>query len=158
MLRPPQPFLNKGNIEAELAGVTPVEFRSLELDNHIPKLVDVKEQQVDEEVIAVDIEVDLAADESKTGAELAEGVDDALGEPVFQLSHDRIAVDGEELERERILGDLLSELAVVAFESVQEVRRGCTFTEVQLGPNLVCQHRPAPALRDVLGAVPIAQG
>lgn len=60
VLRPPQPVLNEGDIETELTGVARVEFRGLELDDHIPKLVDVEEQQI-EEVIAVDIEVDLAA-------------------------------------------------------------------------------------------------
>ena len=32
-----------------------------------------------------------------------------------------------------------------------------TLTEVKMGLDLVCQYRPAPALRDVLRAIPVAQ-
>ena len=47
MLGPPQPVLNEGDIETELTGVARVEFRGLELDDHIPKLIDMEEQQVE---------------------------------------------------------------------------------------------------------------
>ena len=69
-------------------------------------------------------------------AELAERVDDALDEPVLQLSLGGVPVDGEKLERERILRDLLSELGVGAFEGVREVGRGCTLTEVKVGTQI----------------------
>ena len=101
--------------------------------------------------------MDLAANERKPGAELAESVDDALDEPALQLSLGGVPVDGGELERERILSDLLSELRVGAFESVREVGRGCTLTEVKMRLDLVRQYGSAPALRDVLSAIPVAQ-
>jgi hypothetical protein len=124
VLRPPQPILNEGDIETKLTGVARLEFRGLQLDNHIPKLIDVKEHQINEEVISVDIEVDLAANKRKPRAEFAERVSDALDEPGLHLSLCSVPVDGEELERERNLRDLLSELRVGAFESVRKVRRG----------------------------------
>jgi hypothetical protein len=103
--------------------VARLEFRGLQLDNHIPKLIDVKEQQINEEVIAVDIEVDLAVNKRKPRAELAERGIDALEEPVLQLPLGGVPVGDEKLERERILRDLLSELRVGAFESVRKVVR-----------------------------------
>lgn len=133
VLRPSQPVFDEGNIEAELARVSRFELRGLELDDYVPELVDVEEQQVDEEVIAVDIEVDLAANEREAAAELAESIDDALDEAVFQSSLDGVSVDREELQREWILGDLLCKLGVGAVERVREVGRGRTLTEVQPG-------------------------
>ena len=44
VLRPAQPVLDEGDIETELAGVSWIEFRGLEFDDHVPELVDVKEQ------------------------------------------------------------------------------------------------------------------
>jgi len=125
--------------------------------DHTPKLINVEEQQVNEEVITIDIEVDLAANEREPRAKLAERIDDALDEPVLQLSLDGVPVDGEELERERILRDLLSELRVGTFESMREVGRGRALTEEKVGPDLVRQHGSAPTLCDVLSAIPVAQ-
>lgn len=124
VLRSAQPILDQGDVEAELAGIARVELGGLELDDDVPKLFDVEEQQIDEEVIALDIEVDLTTDEREPGAELTQSVDDALDEPILEPALRGIAVDGEELECERILGELLSKLGVGAFESVREVRWG----------------------------------
>lgn len=98
--------------------------------------------------------MDLTAHEREPGAELAKGIDDAFDEPILELSLGGVPVDGEELERERILGDLLSELGIGALESVREVGRGGTFPLVQLGLDLVRQHGATPTMGDVLGAVP----
>jgi hypothetical protein len=132
VLRSAQPILDQGDIEAELAGIARVELGGLELDDDVPKLFDVEEQQIDEEVIALDIEVDLTTDEREPGSELTQSVDDALDEPILEPALRGIAVDGEELECERILGDLLSKLGVGAFESVREVRWGRPLPRVQL--------------------------
>lgn len=100
--------------------------------------------------------MDLAAHERESGAELAKGVDDPFDEPILELSLGGVPVDGEELERERILGDLLSELGIGALERVREVGRGGTLSQVQTGLDLVRQHGATPAMGDVLGAVPVA--
>jgi hypothetical protein len=46
-----------------LARVAWVELCRFQLDDHVSQLLDVEEQQIDEEGIAVDVEVDLTADE-----------------------------------------------------------------------------------------------
>ena len=83
MLRPPQPVLHESDIEAELTGIARLELRGLQFDYHIPKLVNMEEQQVDEEVVTGNVEVNLPANESKYRSELAESVDDALDEPIL---------------------------------------------------------------------------
>ncbi len=139
VLRSAQPILDQRDVEAELAGITRVEPGGLEFDDHIPELFDVEEQQIDEEVVALDIEVDLTTDEREPGAELTQSVDDALDEPILELALGGVPVDGEELERERILGDLLSQLGVWAFESARKVRRGRPLPRVQVRLDLVSQ-------------------
>ncbi len=66
MLRSAQPILDRGDVEAELAGIARVELGGLELDDHVPELFDVEEQQIDEEVVALDIEVDLTGRQMRT--------------------------------------------------------------------------------------------
>ena len=58
-------------------------------------------------------------------------------QPILELSLGGIRVEGEELERERILGDLLSKFGVGAFESVRKVRRSRSLPRVQVRLDLV---------------------
>lgn len=58
-------------------------------------------------------------------------------QPILELSLGSIRVEGEELERERILGDLLSKFGVGAFESVRKVRRSRSLPRVQVRLDLV---------------------
>lgn len=44
VLWPAQPVLDEGDIESELASVARVELRGLEFDDHVPELLDVKEE------------------------------------------------------------------------------------------------------------------
>ncbi|MDQ0541000.1 hypothetical protein QF011_003578 [Curtobacterium flaccumfaciens] len=74
MLRPAELVIDECDVEAELAEVLRPELPGLELDHHVPELLDVEEQQVDVEVVPVDVEVHLPADEREPLPELAEGV------------------------------------------------------------------------------------
>ncbi|GAA4515550.1 hypothetical protein GCM10023159_25850 [Brevibacterium yomogidense] len=105
-----------------MAGIARVELRGLQLDRHVAKLFDVEEQQVHEEIIAVDVDVQLTSDERETGAELVEGVDDAVDQPLFKFSLGYVAVDCEEVERVGVSGDLLREFGIWLLECAVEVR------------------------------------
>src|ERR1041384_6371205 len=61
-----------GEIEAELAGVLGLELAGLELDHDVRVELQVIEEQVDVEVLAAYLEVNLAADEGEAGTELEE--------------------------------------------------------------------------------------
>jgi len=85
-----QVLIDPGDVEAELAGELRFELADLELNDDVPHLRDVEEQQVDVEVVPADVEVDLLPDEGEAGAELEEGVAEpdhqgllevALGDP-----------------------------------------------------------------------------
>jgi len=64
-----QVVLDPGDVEPELAGAPRLEAADLELDHDEAGLGLVEEQQVDVEVIAVDLEVVLPADEREAELE-----------------------------------------------------------------------------------------
>ena len=66
--------VDPGDVEPELAGVLGLEAADLELDHDEAGLGPVKEQQVDVEVVAVDLEVVLPADEGEAVAKLEGGL------------------------------------------------------------------------------------
>ena len=65
-----QVLIDPGDVEPELAGVLGLEAAYFQLDHHEAGLSPVEEQQVDVEVVAVDLEVVLTADEGEAVAEL----------------------------------------------------------------------------------------
>jgi hypothetical protein len=71
-----------------------------------------EEQQVNVEVIAPDVEVHLPAHEGEPGAQLAQGIDDSVRQRLFQVPLGDLTGEAEELERVRILGDLLGQLGI----------------------------------------------
>lgn len=81
-----QLVINELHIEAQLARIARVELRSLQLDHHVTQLLNVKEQKLDEEVITIDVEMDLAAYKPEPGTKLTEGLDDAIDQPLLKFS------------------------------------------------------------------------
>ena len=59
-----------GDIEVELADVGRGELLRFQLHDQVAAGRDVEHQQVDEELVAVEVEAPLAADEREAGAEL----------------------------------------------------------------------------------------
>jgi hypothetical protein len=66
--------VDRRDVEAELAGELRFERADLELNDDVPNLRDVEEKQVQEEVIAANVEVNLLSDDGEAGAELEKGV------------------------------------------------------------------------------------
>ena len=69
-----------GDVEVELADVGRGQLGGLQLEDQVAAGRDVEHQQVDEELVAVELEAPLAADEREPGAELEQ-------EP-FDLRHE----------------------------------------------------------------------
>lgn len=86
-----------------------------------PEPVDVEEEKIDEEVVTVNLEVDLPPDERKPSAELPERVDDAVDEPLLELSLRCTCVERQEVEHVRIARDLLRQIGVSLVEDTVEV-------------------------------------
>ncbi len=57
--------VDQDDVEVQLAGVLGLELACLEFDDEIPQLLDVEDQKADVEVVALDLQVDLPADESR---------------------------------------------------------------------------------------------
>lgn len=143
-------FIDNCDAEPELAGVFWSELSGLEFDNDVSELFDVKEQQVDEEVVAV--EVDLAADAGETSAELAHGVDDPFNETAFRFPLGDVAIEGEDVQDLRVFSDLLRELGIGLRERLVEVGWCGREAGMCAGPDLMFQHRSGPAVaRAVFG-------
>lgn len=109
-----------------------------------------QKQEIGEELVAVDLEVHLSANEREAWSELAEGIRDADDYALFQLKLTGVAVDREEIQRARITSDLLSEVRFDRRESTGIIARCCSFSLVQwvLIPGL--------ASSDPRAALPIA--
>lgn len=67
-----------GDVEPDLGGVSGLAFASLQLGDDVAQLLNAEENQVKVAVVAVDVEVGLAADEGETGADLAQGSEDTV--------------------------------------------------------------------------------
>lgn len=82
----PEHVIDEGNIEIEFACVFGLELAGFEFNDDVAGLFDVEEQQIDVEVVPVDVEVHLTANECETWAEFAERFRDSAGEGVFEVA------------------------------------------------------------------------
>ena len=98
---------------------------------------DKEEEEVDEEVVALDLEVHLAADEREPGPEFTQGVDHLVHERLFEVALRDAGAQAEEVEDVGVLRELLGELGVCGRKVLDEVRRGCTDALVRAGHDLV---------------------
>jgi hypothetical protein len=101
----------------------------------------VEHEEVDEELVAVDIEAPLPPDEREAGAELEQEPFDLSDEGVLEVALGGVAGQGQELEAVRVLDQLLHQLGVVGRQDVGEVRWGGAGSKMELGHDLVGQHR-----------------
>jgi len=81
-----QAVVDEGDVGAEQADVSRFEPADLELDDDLAQVVDVEEQQVDDEFVAVDGEADLAADEGRAVPELEQGVRQLVRQGLFHVA------------------------------------------------------------------------
>src|ERR1700710_583101 len=81
-----------------------------------------EEEEVDEEVVAVDVKVDLPSDERKAVSELAERVDDAIDECLLETPLLHVTIDRQEVQKVGDFGDLLREIRVRALKVPVEIR------------------------------------
>ena len=117
--------VDEGDIEVELAGVFGLELARLELDDHVAGLFDVEEEQVHVEVVAVDVELDLPADEGESRAQFAERFGDPGREGVLKVAFGDFAGEAEKFEVVGVLGDLLGKLGILRNKLLREVRGRC---------------------------------
>ncbi len=71
-----------------------------------------EEQQVDEEVIAVDVEVNLPADKREAGTEFAKCFDDAVHEGLLEVAFGDLIGQVKEIENVRVLRELPGEIGI----------------------------------------------
>lgn len=119
-LSPPR-VVDDGDVEPELAGEGGLEFACFQLDDDVPELLGVEEEQIDEEVVTGDVEVRLAVDERKARPELAEGVNDPVEESLLKVTVRHLAREPEEVEPVRVFGELSGEVRVCRGELAGEV-------------------------------------
>ena len=106
----PEDVVDERDVEVQFSGELGLELSGLELDDNVAGLFDVEEEQVHVIVVAVDVEVDLAADEGESGAQFAEGFGDPAGQGVLEVAFGDFAGEAEEFEVVGVFGDLLGEL------------------------------------------------
>ena len=80
-----------------------LEPADLELDDDVAQLLEVEEEQVDMEVVAVDLEVDLAPDIGESSPELQQGLLEPVHQGLFDISFPGVLGDGEEVQDVRVL-------------------------------------------------------
>lgn len=94
---------------------------SLQLDHDVTPQLEVVEEQVQEEVVATDLEMHLAADERKPGTELEQEVGDMLDQRRPDLPLQRLLAEPEEVQPIRILQRLPGQIGVRLRQSLLEV-------------------------------------
>jgi hypothetical protein len=150
--------VDEGHVEAQLAGVLGLEGADLELDDDVPQLLDVEQQQVEDVLVAVDVEPDLPVDEREPGAELPQGLDEAVHQRLLEVAFGDLLAQLEEVEDVRVLGDLLRELGVRRRQGRAEVGRRRAQPRVRAGHDLVLQDVARPAVLGRGCGVPVPLG
>ena len=104
--------VDDGDIEGQLPGVLVPELTDLQLDDDVADLLGVKQQQIDEALVAVDGEMDLAANERELGAKLGQGLLQPTGQGSLDRALTRSLGQVKEVEDVRILHNLLGLVGV----------------------------------------------
>jgi hypothetical protein len=116
---------------------------------------DVEHQQVDVELVVVDLEAPLAADEREPGPELEQEPLDLRDQGWFEIALSGRGGEGEEVEVVGVLGQPLHQLGVAGRRGVSEARRGGAGPSMQLGHDLTLRYCPGPAVLDRRPGVPL---
>ncbi|WP_412874083.1 hypothetical protein ACL00U_16900 (plasmid) [Curtobacterium poinsettiae] len=116
-----------------------------------------EEQQVDVEIVPVDVEVHLPAHKREPFAELAESVDDPVDEWLLEVAFLRVAIQGDEVQHIWVFRDLLRQVRLGRWKDLGEVRRRRLQSGMRIGPDLVPEDIPGPAMRSRLGGVPVPE-
>lgn len=131
------------------------ELTDLELNDDVADLFGVEQQQIDEELVAVDGEVHLSADEREAWSELGEGVLEPLSQRCLDRPFPGPLGEVEEVEDVGVLDDLLGLVGVDRIQVVGEIARRGADPAVQAGGDVVLEHRPGPAVGGVASRVPV---
>jgi len=150
-----QVALDPGEVEPELAGVLRLEAAYLELDHDEAGLGPVEEQQVDVEVVAVDFEVVLPADEREAVAELEQERLEPRDQGVLEVTFGGGLGEVEEVQDVGVAGELLGELAVGGGELGGEVGWGGPDPMVQVGGDVVGEDVAGPAVFEGRGGAAV---
>jgi len=142
-----------GEVEGHLPGELGLEGHRLQVDHHVAAELQVVEEEIDVEVLAPDVEVNLPADEGEAYTELEEKLLDVVDEGLLHLAFPCIVGDREEVEEVRILERLLSEVGLRGRQRAAEVGEGLSLPLVQAGLDLERQNRAAPAVRHGLAEI-----
>src|SRR3954451_2328076 len=97
---------------------------------------DVEHQQVDEELVVVQLQAPLAANECEPGAHFEEEPLELGDERPLQVALGERGGEGEKLEVVWVLGQLLHQLGLAGRHGVSEVRWGSSSSAVQLRHDL----------------------
>lgn len=127
-VRDSQVLVHPGDVETEFAGVFGLEPADLQLDHHEARLNPVEEEQADVEVVVVDGEVVLAADEREPVPQFEEYLFEACHQCRFEFSFRGPLVEIEEIEDVRVADELLCEVGVLWRKMVRKIRRCGTYT------------------------------
>ena len=117
-----------------------------------------EQQQVDQELVAIDGERHLPADEGESRAEFGEGVLESFGQGGLDGTFAGPLGEVEEVEKVGILDDLLGLVGVNRVEMVDEVARCGADPAVQAGRDVVLENLSGPAVDRVPFGVLVPQG
>ncbi len=99
----PHEVVDGVDVKRELACELRLESPDLQLEHDVAQVDEVEEQQVDEVVLAADLEVMLSANEGQVGAELLKRLLQSADQGVLELAFRGRVGQAEELECVRVL-------------------------------------------------------
>lgn len=144
-------------VEVELAGVLRLEAPGLQLHHHVPVQVHVVEEEVDEELLPVDLQAVLGADEGETCTQLDQETLELGDERLLEVALVYFGFDVEELQIVRVLGYLLDGVGFFSWQGGGEVGRSRAHALVKLAHDPVEEYVPRPTVGRRLTAVPVPQ-
>lgn len=78
-------IVDHSDIEIQLPSIFGLEFTGFEFDDEVAQLLDMEEQQIDIVIVPADFDVDLSTDERETRSQLTKGLDDPVGQRLFNV-------------------------------------------------------------------------
>ncbi len=143
-------------VEVQLADMLGFEGGAFEFNDDITLQPGVVEEQIDEELVARDLEPELAADKGETGAQLEQEAGDVADEGVFNLPLVGIVGEAEEIEVVGIFECFLSQSGVGRREKFREIGDGCPLAIFEAGFDIAFQGIPRPAAGYCMNRIPLA--
>jgi hypothetical protein len=145
-------------VEIELACVLGLEGLGFEFDDDVALQPGVVEEEIEEELVASDDELELAAHEGETGSKFQKETSDVTDESVFDIAFVSLVAKSKEVEVVGVFEDFGGESGLRGLQASVKVCHGQPLAKVELVFDLNGEGIARPGMLKGLAGIPFTKG